>query len=68
MRVYINHTAFDIFEGAKVKDALTKFYSGKIPSSTVNLHVVDSFGNKLMMNGSLEDGDEVFVNVKTNEI
>lgn len=67
MRIWINDKSFELFEGAKVQDALNKYFSevGKQHSHDT-YQVIDSHGNLLMTDGSLLEGSKIYINIPIN--
>ena len=66
MKVYVNNKAVVVYEGARVKDAINKYYSdllitGSPESSYINVH--DNHGNPVMLDGSLCENDHIYVKV-----
>jgi hypothetical protein len=64
MRVWINDQSFELFEGAKVQDALNKYLA-----TADKLHdrdsyqVSDNHGNLLMPDGSLSQDSKIYINI-----
>ena len=66
MKVYVNSKPVILYEGARVKDAINKYYSdllitGIPESSFINVH--DNHGNPVMLDGSLGENDHIYVKV-----
>ena len=62
MKITVNNTLLELHTGARVKDAVLKYYSqlgkrtpGRLP------HVEDRFGNKVDGDGELTDGNTLFI-------
>lgn len=62
MKVYINERAIEIFEGARVIDALHVFSveeGFELPKSLPP--VFDQYGNEVALDGMLSDGDKLMM-------
>lgn len=61
MQITVNSTPLELYNGAKVKDAILKYYSqlGKNPKK--NLRIEDSYGNSVDFDGALTDGNSLFI-------
>ena len=64
MKVYVNNKPVVVYEGARVKDAINKYYSdllikGNPESFSIKVH--DSHGNTVMLDGSLGEDDHIYV-------
>jgi len=60
MIITVNNTSLELHEGARVKDAILKYYSqlgGKMPRHLPEVH--DNYGNKVAADGELTDGDSL---------
>lgn len=65
MKIYINGDSFEIFEGAKVQDALNLFFNSLPDYDNIMISdITDSYGNLLMMDGTLLPGTEIFIDTK----
>ena len=65
MRVFVNDTKVSVFEGARVRDAVNRYYSQLVISVELNMREVkvrDIHGNLVMEDGSLSEGDHIYVN------
>lgn len=62
MKVYVNEIPLILFEGARVKDALNKYFiavkGGKVE---VGVLAYDIKGNLVMPYGALSDGMAIFI-------
>ncbi|TVR75216.1 MAG: hypothetical protein EA408_00750 [Marinilabiliales bacterium] len=67
MKVFVNDTGIDLFEGATVRDALNKYFSAvlkrgiKTREPHADIPVYDKHGNMVMPDGSLSADDRVYV-------
>jgi hypothetical protein len=62
LRVQINNEVIELFEGARVKDAVRKYSRtdlNRIESNTRK--IVDRYGNRLALDGELSDGDDFYI-------
>ena len=69
MKITVNSTPLELYNGAKVKDAILKYYSqqGKsVPKP--NPIVEDSYGNKVAYNGELTDGNTLIIKVSQKKL
>ena len=67
MKVYVNHRAIELFQGARVKEALQKYaleYGREMPDGPYT--VTDHDGNELKITGRLSDNDELYIKPKTS--
>jgi 5'-nucleotidase len=65
MKIKVNDTVIELYNGAKVKDAILKYYSQsgkKIPKKVPP--VEDRYGNKVAEDGELTDGNSLFISEK----
>lgn len=66
MKVIVNKKEIEIFNGAKVADAIRLYYSLKTKKTPSEFPIVeDAFGNGLDADGRLSEGDRLFI--KENE-
>jgi len=65
MKITVNNIPFDLHDGAKVKDAILKYFSqqGIIYPKDFPL-VEDRYGNKVAYDGELTDGNTLFIKTK----
>ncbi len=65
MKITVNNTPLELHKGAKVKDAILKYYSqqGKKIPKYFPL-VEDRYGNKVASDGELTDGNTLFIKTK----
>jgi len=65
MKITVNNIPFDLHDGAKVKDAILKYFSqqGIIYPKVFPL-VEDRYGNKVAYDGELTDGNTLFIKTK----
>jgi len=62
MKVTVNNILFDLHNGAKVKDAILKFYSEMgLHSPETYPKVEDRYGNPVAFDGELSDGNILFI-------
>jgi hypothetical protein len=66
MKVYVNNRVVVVYEGARVKDAINKYYSdllieGSKESYSIKVH--DDHGNPVMIDGSLSENDHIYIEV-----
>ena len=64
MIVFVNNSEVCIFEGARVKDAVNKYYSQLLIRVELNkreVKVHDIHGNPVMQDGSLSEGDHIYL-------
>lgn len=67
MRIWINDKSFELFEGAKVQDALNKYFSELGNQGEHDSYqVIDNHGNLLMHDGSLSEGSKIYINIPIN--
>ena len=62
MKITINNTTFELHVGAKVQDAINKYYSHlgkKVPSPFPS--VEDPYGNTIAPDGELSDGNALYI-------
>jgi sulfur carrier protein ThiS len=67
MKVYVNDNPVEIFEGARVCDALNK-YSGE-QSGVFNpglIRISDYHGNIVFLDGSMSENDRIFITYVTH--
>jgi len=64
MKITINNTLLELHNGARVKDAVLKFYSqlGKREPRRLP-QVKDHYGNKVSGDGELTDGNKLFIRI-----
>jgi 5'-nucleotidase len=68
MKIVINNTVLELYNGAKVKDAILKYYSQsgkKIPKKIPPAE--DRYGNKVAEDGELTDGNILFIQEKRSK-
>ena len=64
MIVFVDDAKVCIFEGARVKDAVNKYYSQLLIRVELNkreVKVHDIHGNPVMLDGSLSEGDHIYL-------
>ncbi len=68
MRITVNKTLLELHNGARVKDAVLKYYSrlgkskpGRMPQ------VEDRFGNIVSVDGELTDGNTLFIRIRNRK-
>ena len=62
MKVTVNHIPLDLHSGARVKDAILKYYTELgIHSPNPFPKVEDRYGNKVASDGELSDGNILFI-------
>ena len=62
MKITVNNTPLELHEGAKVKDAIIKYYSTSGKKVPVPFPAVeDRYGNKVAPDGELTDGNILFI-------
>jgi len=62
MKITVNNIPFDLHSGAKVKDAVLRYYSELgIHSPERFPKVEDRYGNKVASDGELSDGHILFI-------
>lgn len=67
MRVYVNDKPVEIFEGARICDALNKYFSERFRVFDRRLiRIFDSHGNIIFHDGSLSEYDRIFITEMTN--
>ena len=65
MKITVNNTPLDLHNGAKVKDAILKYYSQQgINNPRYFPLVEDPYGNKVALDGELTDGNALFIKTK----
>ncbi len=65
MKITVNSTLLELHNGAKVKDAILKYYSQQGKNSPKDFPLVeDRFGNKVAFDGELTDGNTLFIKPK----
>ncbi len=67
MRVFVNNLSVNVFEGARVKDAVNKYSSQlliKFEPGKQGVKVNDIHGNTVMPDGSLSENDHIYVVLK----
>ncbi len=66
MKVFVNDTGIDLFEGATVRDALNKYFASvlkrgeKDSGSRTGIIVYDQHGNRVMTDGSLSEDERIY--------
>jgi 5'-nucleotidase / UDP-sugar diphosphatase len=62
MKITVNNTPVELHAGARIKDAVVKYYSlrGETPDRPLP-PVEDRYGNEVSYDGELTDGDVIFV-------
>jgi 5'-nucleotidase/UDP-sugar diphosphatase len=68
MKITVNNTSLELHSGARVQDAILKYYSQsgkKIPKSLPS--VEDRYGNRVAMDGELTDDNTLFIRTKTKK-
>lgn len=65
MKIYINDTELEIFSGATVLDTLRAYYAqlGK-PTPDVLPRITDKYGNRVATDGTLTQGNKIFIKSK----
>lgn len=67
MKIKVNNTAIEIFNGAKVKDAIRKYYALQDKKVSISSLVIrDSYGNRVGEEGSLLKGMHLTIEEKSN--
>lgn len=62
MKIIVNNTSLEVHNGAKVKDAILKYYSHQSAVSPNDFPLVeDRFGNTLSSDGELTEGNSLFI-------
>jgi hypothetical protein len=62
MRVYVNDKPVEIFEGARVCDALSKYFAERfVPYDPGSVRVYDYHRNFVFHDGSLSEHDRIFI-------
>jgi 5'-nucleotidase / UDP-sugar diphosphatase len=62
MKITVNNTSLELHEGARVQDAITKYYSSAGKKAPVPLPVAeDRYGNTIAPDGELTDGNTIIV-------
>lgn len=64
MQVYVNDMPVSVFDGAKVKDAINKYYSQMLlmgKSGEYFNEVTDSIGNPVSTDGSLSEDERIYL-------
>ena len=65
MKITVNNIPFDLHKGAKVKDAILKYYSQQGKNHPKHFPLVeDRYGNKVAFDGELSDGNTLFIKTK----
>ena len=65
MKITINNIPLDLHKGAKVKDAVLKYFSHQGINKPKHLPLVeDRYGNKVACDGELTDGNTLFIKTK----
>jgi hypothetical protein len=59
MRVYVNDKAVDLFQGMKVRHALTG--AGLLVELGKGKQVYDEWGNEVGLDGALSEGTRIYV-------
>lgn len=68
MKITVNNTDLDLFAGAKVKDAVAKYYSLQGRKSPKKFPAVeDRYGNRVAADGELTEGNVLFILEKTRK-
>ena len=66
MKITVNNTPLELHNGAKVKDAILKYYSQQGNNSPKYFPLVeDRYGNKVACDGELTDGNTLFIRTQT---
>ncbi len=68
MRVFVNNLSVNVFEGARVIDAVNKYSSQlliKVEPGKQGVKVIDIHGNPVMLDGSLSENDHIYVSTDT---
>ena len=64
MKIRINGKTVELFDGARVMDALRKYSRADLESiKNKNKKIVDSHGHRLELDGELSEGDEFYIKV-----
>lgn len=67
MKITVNNTLLDLFNGAKVRNAILNYYTQKGMSLPKNLPVVeDAYGNELAYDGELSSGNTLVIRSANN--
>lgn len=62
MTIFINNAKYEIFEGARVIDAINMYlHSNELLHDHVVTEVTDQYGNRLMDKGRLLPGSELII-------
>jgi 5'-nucleotidase / UDP-sugar diphosphatase len=65
MKITVNNTQFELHEGAKVKDAIIKYYSTSGKKVPVPFPAAeDRYGNTIAPDGELTEGNALFINTE----
>ena len=65
MKITVNNIPLELHNGAKVKDAILKYYSQQDNNSPKSFPLVeDPFGNLVDSDGALSDGNSLFIKTK----
>ncbi len=65
MKIIVNSAPLELHNGAKVKDAILKYYSQQGKNSPKNFpYVEDRYGNQVAFDGELTDGNTLFIKTK----
>ncbi|MBK8882765.1 MAG: bifunctional metallophosphatase/5'-nucleotidase [Bacteroidales bacterium] len=66
MKITVNNTPLELHEGAKVQDAIVKYYSHSGKKVPVPLPAAeDRYGNTIAHDGELTDGNAIFLKTET---
>ncbi len=64
MQVYVNDMPVSVFDGAKVEDAINKYYSQLLlmgKSGEYCIEVTDGIGNPVRTDGSLSENERIYL-------
>lgn len=68
MTIIINNTPLELFAGARVKDAVLKYYTQLGKKEPKQFPAVeDRFGNEVAADGELDDGNMLFIRAKNKK-
>ena len=68
MKITVNNTLLDLFNGAKVRNAILNYYTQKWMALPKNLPVVeDAYGNELAYDGELSSGNTLVIRSANNK-
>ena len=68
MKITVNNTRIELHNGARVKDAVLKYYSQQGKRSPGHLsQVEDRYGNKVAGDGELTEGNSLFIRIRNRK-